>query len=675
MFTAMGPQLPSGKPEVLATGRGTEWIVVLNPDATARLDGVAGAAEALAATAPGVRVVRGLGARGLLLVASDGDAEAAGARLAALPIVDQVERNGTITAAGRHPDDPRYADGTTWGLRNLGLAGGLVGADIAAATAWEVTAGDPSVVVAVIDGGIDISHPDLAANVWRNPGEVAGNRVDDDANGFVDDVYGWNFHGNNPVVFESGDNDHGTLVAGIVAARGDNGIGGLGVAWNARIMPLKFIGPDGEGPTSGAISAIHYATMMRQRGVNLRVINASWGGAPFSASLQSAIRTAGEAGILFVASAGNAGVDQDWTLWPNYPSGYALPNIVAVAATDNRDQRWSSSNYGRTRVHLAAPGVGIHGTVPGGGYGFRTGTSFAAPFVAGVAALAVSVDPTITVSALKQALIDGVDRLPSLATTTVGGGRLNAARTVALVAAARPLEERIVTVPEGGTSIETDRLEGPLQLVKQGAGRLVLPSANEHRGGTIVEQGTLELRDPSGLGHGPLVVRSGAAVVFDVAAERVVLGGLDLASGGKIDLGGGGFTVREFPVDHLRAALLAGRNGGSWDGPIGITSRAVSMFGGGAGFAVGYREEPDGTVLAAWAALGDADLDGLVTTADVNAMLTGGLLNTGRPGATWQQGDFDYDGLVTTADLNALLTGGRLNAGTTPIGVPGSQNT
>ncbi len=417
--------------DVLATAVEQEWLVQLTAETASRLADTENLEWSLATFLPGLRVLRGLGGPGQLLVSATADAAAL---LAERPEVIVVEANGRISAASSPPNDPLYQNGSQWGLRNLGQAGGLAGADIDAPGAWEITTGSADVVVAIIDGGIDVSHPDLAPNVWRNPGEIPGNGIDDDGNGFIDDVYGWDFRNRDATVFDQGDNQHGTQVAGIIAARGDNGVGMVGVSWNSQVMPLKFIDGSG-GSTADAIAALNYITMMRGRGVNIRVANLSWGSSDSSWLLEQAINAAGAAGILVVASAGNDGLDQDRAWWPNYPSSFPAANILAVAATDNQDRLAWNSNYGLTRVDLSAPGVGILSTVPGRTYAANSGTSFAAPFVSGVAALAASLNPELSVGDLRDKILAGVEPLASLTGKTVSGGRLDAARTLALVAA------------------------------------------------------------------------------------------------------------------------------------------------------------------------------------------------------------------------------------------------
>lgn len=311
------------------------------------------------------------------------------------------------------PNDPQYNQ--LWGLHNTGQSGGVVDADIDAQEAWEISTGTRDVVVGVIDTGIDRNHPDLAANIWTNPGEIAGNNIDDDNNGFVDDVWGWDFHNddNDP----SDDDSHGTHCAGTIGAVGGNGSGVVGVNWEVSIAAIKFLGPGG-GSTSDAIDSVNYANEV---GVDLT--SNSWGGGGYSSLLKNAIDQAGAAGSLFVAAAGNDNVNNDAT--PHYPSSYTSENLISVASSDRYDSRSSFSNYGSTSVDLAAPGSSIYSTIPNGNYGSKSGTSMATPHVAGAVALLKSIAPNLSPDALKQILFESVDPLPAFANNTVTGGRLN----------------------------------------------------------------------------------------------------------------------------------------------------------------------------------------------------------------------------------------------------------
>jgi subtilisin family serine protease len=347
-------------------------------------------------------------------------------RLRRHPHVEYVEPN-YIVHAFRAPGDPYYPE--LWGMRNDGQTGGTPGADIDAEPAWGITTGSRSVMVGVIDSGIDYDHPDLAANIYINPGEIDGNGIDDDGNGFVDDVHGWDFRNddNDPI----DDAGHGTHVAGIIGAVGDNALGVAGVNWTVSLLPIKFLDSYGYGSTADAIAAVDYATLM-----GADITNNSWGGGGFSQTLLDAIHRAQDAGSLFVASAGNSYNDAD--LDPEYPAAHDAPNIVSVAATDQDDQLVGFSNYGAVSVDLGAPGFSILSTLPGASYGYKNGTSMAAPHVAGVAALMRAVSPGIDVTALKQRLLDAVDPIPALAGKTVTGGRLNALATIATPEAIPP---------------------------------------------------------------------------------------------------------------------------------------------------------------------------------------------------------------------------------------------
>jgi uncharacterized membrane protein len=329
---------------------------------------------------------------------------------------------------GVPPDDPFWLDGSLWGLKK-----------IKADAAWsEFTSGDRGVVIADIDTGVHYSHPDLAPNVWRNPGEIPANGIDDDGNGYVDDVHGIDTinHDSDP----ADDQGHGTHVAGTIAAAGNNGVGVVGITWRAKILPCKFIAASGFGTDAGAIECFDYIVALKNRGVNIRVSSNSWGSArgssPPSAAVQAAIDAAGAAGIINIFAAGNDGTDND--VMPFDPASYTSPSIVAVASSGSSDRRSSFSNYGATSVHLAAPGENILSTYIGIDYHYSSGTSMAAPHVAGVAALLAGMNPALGVADIKSILIDSVDRLPRWSGVVESGGRLNAYRAASTVGSVTP---------------------------------------------------------------------------------------------------------------------------------------------------------------------------------------------------------------------------------------------
>jgi subtilisin family serine protease len=319
------------------------------------------------------------------------------------------------------PNDPRF--GSLYGMNK-----------ISAPTAWDTNTGSASVVVAIIDSGVAYNHEDLSPNMWHNPGEIAGNGIDDDGNGYVDDVYGIDAINNDsdPI----GDLDHGTHVAGTIGAAGNNAKGVTGVNWNVRLMALKSHDASGNGTAASVLQCFQYATMMKRRGINIRVTNNSWGGAPEAAgydqALKDAIDAAGNAGILNAFAAGNDASNNDAV--PSYPASYNSPSIIAVASSDSTDNRSSFSSYGATSVDLAAPGSSILSTVNSSttAYGTKSGTSMATPHVAGAAALLSAYDPTLSVASLKATLMNTVDVLPQWAGKVVSGGRLNVAQAQTL---------------------------------------------------------------------------------------------------------------------------------------------------------------------------------------------------------------------------------------------------
>lgn len=356
----------------------------------------------------------------LMKVARNVDSGQAMATLRRLPDVEYVEPNYIYRASAAIPNDPQF--GKTWGLLNGGQPDpqnqkGKPGSDIRVLPMWDQGfVGSRRVVVAVIDTGVDWTHPDLAANLYTNPGEVPGDGIDNDRNGFVDDVHGWNFAGKNNN--SNDDNSHGTHCSGTIGGVGNNGVGVAGVNWQVSIMPLKFLSAQGGGRLSDALEAINYARMMK-----VNVMSNSWGGGGYSKALEDAIRAASEEGILFVAAAGNETNDNDAA--PTFPAGYKLPNVISVAAVDNQDRMASFSNWGKTTVDVAAPGVNIWSSTPGGNYASYSGTSMATPHVAGIAALMISANPGLRYTEIKRRLVDYSDPVPGLAGRVVANGRVN----------------------------------------------------------------------------------------------------------------------------------------------------------------------------------------------------------------------------------------------------------
>ena len=319
------------------------------------------------------------------------------------------------------PNDPDLP--SLWGMPRIRAPG-----------AWDLTTGSTAVVLASVDTGVDYTHPDLAANMWHNPGEIPGNGLDDDGNDYIDDVHGI---ASAPDASDPADptdvQGHGTHTAGIMAGVGDNGIGVTGVAWRASIMALRFFDAKGQGATSDAIACIDYAVAMKERGVNVVAINASWGDGQSSAFLRWAIETAGDAGIIVVAAAGNGGADKigdDNDSVPFYPASYDSPNVVAVGASDTADALTEYSNYGLASVDLVAPGAAIWSTAPvsmvPSGYISKKGTSMAAPHVTGAIALCAALHPSETVSERIDRVLGSAEPVASLAGKCATGGRLDA---------------------------------------------------------------------------------------------------------------------------------------------------------------------------------------------------------------------------------------------------------
>ncbi len=339
--------------------------------------------------------------------------------LALNPNVDIAEPN-YIYRASRTSDDPMF--GNLWGMKNIGQKDssgkeGVAGVDIGAEQAWDIATGSDQMVVAVIDTGIDFNHPDLVANLWTNEAEAKGMvGVDDDNNGVVDDIHGYN------AITGTGnaqdDQGHGSHCAGTIGAKGNDGKGIVGVNWDVKLMAVKFLSAEGSGTLEDAVKAIDYATKM-----GAKVMSNSWGGGGFSQALFDVIKKTNETGAIFIAAAGNDNNNNDSR--PSYPATYDVPNMISVAAIDNKGAKASFSSYGKRTVHVGAPGVNVYSST-GGAYASWSGTSMATPHVAGIAALVWSHESALTNVELKNRILATARPIAGLKGKTRTGGLANA---------------------------------------------------------------------------------------------------------------------------------------------------------------------------------------------------------------------------------------------------------
>ena len=376
----------------------------------------------------------------VLSLAKGESVAAAVARVKGTKGVRYVEPDYLLTTAATS-NDPYYTNGSLWGMQGDGTSPANEFGS-AAGEAWaQGHTGSRSVAVGVIDEGIQFAHPDLAANVWTNPDEIAGNGIDDDANGYVDDIHGWDFLNNNNTVFDGnsteGSDTHGTHVSGTIGGIGGNGSGVAGVNWAVTLVSAKFLGPSG-GYTSDAAEGIIYLTSLKtSKGLNIVATSNSWGGGGSSSAMLDAINSAGDQGILFVAAAGNSTTNNDAA--GSYPSNYECTKggtrgwdcVIAVASLTSSGALSSFSSYGATTVDIAAPGSGVWSTYPVDTYSSLSGTSMATPHVSGAIALCASINPSLTARQLKRAVVNSVKPTSGLVGKVVNSGRLDVGAMVA----------------------------------------------------------------------------------------------------------------------------------------------------------------------------------------------------------------------------------------------------
>ncbi|MDD4975707.1 MAG: S8 family peptidase [Bacteriovorax sp.] len=358
------------------------------------------------------------------IAAKDGFLEQSLESLKKNPNIEYIEPNYIITLKKSSfvpnvPSDTFFEK--QWGLKNTGDHDTKLGEDINATKAWEITKGSKEVKIAVLDSGIDYNHPDLKNQIEINEAEKNGlPGVDDDNNGYIDDIYGYDFNAKKPDPMDG--NGHGTHCAGVIGAQHD-GLGVVGVMANVKLIPVKFLDDKGAGEDIDAVAAIDYAI---KRGA--KVMSNSWGSDEKVQALYDAIKAAEKAGIVFVVAAGNDGADNDRT--PSYPNNFDISNIIAVGASNNRGNRASFSNYGSKTVHVFAPGEDIFSTVNNGEYDWMSGTSMAAPFVSGIVGLLLSKEPNLSPKEIRERLIRTSVDNKKLQGDSASNGRVDAYRAL-----------------------------------------------------------------------------------------------------------------------------------------------------------------------------------------------------------------------------------------------------
>jgi subtilisin family serine protease len=413
-----------------------------------------------------------------------------------LPI--QCEAN-LVRTASRTPSDPRLGD--LYGLTRMD-----------AENAWNVTTGSPSVMVAVIDTGVEYNHTDLIDNIVVNNGETPGNGIDDDSNGYIDDYFGYDFYSEdgNPV----DEHGHGTHCAGIVGARGDNGRGVVGINWSVGILPVRVLGPGGSGSDADVAAGMYYAIA---RGAS--ILSLSLGGPSFSAVLDDAVQYARDQGVLVIAAAGND-YGQNLDVEPSYPASLSYDNMVAVAATDSTDGLAYFSNYGSSSVHVAAPGDAILSTYLEDTFAYMSGTSMATPYVAGIAALMKSANPSLGYLDMRSGLISSSDPIEALQGKVVANGRVNAHRAVS-AALSGEIPPSPTVIPTATPEAEPPFESPPIASPGKGRPRRELSIRSKRYGRRILITGRIRDAASKPVPHKVIALRC------QVAASRRVRGDQD----------------------------------------------------------------------------------------------------------------------------------------------------
>ena len=558
----------------------------------------AGALNALSQI--GGRVTRSIEAIGVHVVSTPQPIGRAIESLYRSGIIEYAEPDFRVKAIAKTPNDPSFDQ--LWGLKNTGQyingtdspGNGTPDADIDAPEAWGIRTASDSVIVGVVDTGIDYLHQDLSANMWTNPKEIPSNLIDDDGNGIVDDVFGADFvdYDGDPMDEMSYyDVYHGTHVAGTIGAKGNNGIGVAGVGWKAKVMALRFLDAYGSGWTSDAINAINYALAIKAaNGYKRMILSNSWGGGGYSSALFDVIALARDQGVLFVAAAGNDYSNTDVS--PTYPAGYALANIVSVGATDFNDHKPDFSNYGCSSVDLSAPGVDVYSTQRYDRYQYLSGTSMATPHVSGMAALIWSQRPTMTWKSIKSALLNSVEPKDQLKAQSMTQGRANLNKAIAAAAYSTPTIWQLT--PAAARPGENITVSGTAFGATQGTGAVKVNGVDA----TIVSwtAGEIVATVPAATpyGTGKVTVTNGAGITgnvgacIDVSIKPVLYGHTILphawASGARVGedtyiFGGQTYWGQTGLVERI--TLTTGRSiiDSAWAMPTPLTNTGATSIG------------------------------------------------------------------------------------------------